>query len=172
MHEIVRGFRGEQRWIGRRRFQSLSVEFSSSDGAGCNRNHVRDLIVVSEERFFVLLEIALVARRQALQRREQPEQSSGDAAGFAANQFPGIRIFLLRHQAAAGGILVWQNDVRKFLRRKNYEVFCEPRKMCSDSREGKKIIEREVPVAHGIEAVRGNARKPQFARNGIAINRE
>ena len=51
------------------------------------------------------------------------EQGSGNAAGFATQEFPGIRIFLLRHQAAAGGIFVGNNDVGEFLRCEKDEIF-------------------------------------------------
>src|SRR5690242_1511218 len=38
------------------------------------------------------------------------------------------------------------------------------------SREREKIIEREVAIADRIEAVRGDARKTQLARNGVAVD--
>src|SRR5467141_2632351 len=172
LHEIVRGFGGKQGGIGRRSFQSVSVELRGSNSARRNREHVRNLIVRSEEGFFVFLEVTLITRRQSFQRREQTEQSAGDAAGLAANQFPSVGIFLLGHEAAAGGVFVGKNDVRKFLRRENYEVFRKARKMCGDSAEREKIIEHKVAVADGVETVRGDACKSKLARNRVAINRE
>src|SRR5437588_13092997 len=77
VHEIVRSFGGKQRWIGRRSFQSVGVELRRRDGARRNCEHVRELIVRGEEGFFVFLEITLITRRQALQRREQAEQRTG-----------------------------------------------------------------------------------------------
>src|ERR1700681_454799 len=44
--------------------------------------------------------------------------------------------------------------------------------MRRDARERKKIIEREIAVAHGIEAVRRNAGKAELARDGRAIDSE
>src|SRR5882762_8798079 len=172
VHEIVRGFGGKQGGIGRRNFQSVSVELRGSDSARRNREHVRDLIVRGEEGFFVFLEVALVTGGQALQCCEKTKQRTGDAAGLAADQFPGVGIFLLGHEAAAGGVFVGKNYVRKFLRRKNHEVFRESRKMRRDPRERKKIIEREVAIADGVETVRGHAGKSKLARNRVAINRE
>ena len=172
VHQVVGCFGGKQRGIGCRSFQSVGVEFCGSDSARSNREHVRDLIVRSEERFFVLLQVALVARWQAFQRREQTEQRSGDPAGFAADQLPGVWIFFLRHQAAAGGKFVGKNDIRKFLRSEEYKIFGEPGKMRSDAGEREKIVEREVPVADGVQAVPGHARKAELARNRVAIDGE
>src|SRR5467141_2798179 len=157
VHEIVRGFGGKQRGIGRRSFQSVSVELRGGDSARRNREHVRNLIVRGKEGFFVFLEVTLIARRQPFQGGEKSEKRSGDAPGFAANQFPRVGIFLLRHQAAAGGKFVGKNDVGKFLRSENHKIFREPRKMRRDPRERKKIIDRKVTVADGVETVRGDA---------------
>src|SRR5467141_3074621 len=132
VHEIVRGFGGKQRGIGRRSFQSVSVELRGGDSARRNREHVRNLIVRGEEGFFVFLEVTLITRRQSLQCCEKTKQRSGDAAGLAANQFPSVGIFLLGHEAAAGGVFVGKNEVRKFLRRENHEVFRKARKMRRD----------------------------------------
>src|SRR4029077_20678988 len=88
--------------------------------AGCRQRTCRDaqdgdhLIVSREERFLVLLQVALITRRQALARSEESEKRTIDAARFSANQLPRVRIFLLRHQAAASRILVGELDESEF----------------------------------------------------------
>src|SRR2546430_8959496 len=125
-----------------------------------------------EQGFFVFLEVTLVTRRQSFERHEQTEKSTGDTAGFAANQFPAIGIFLLRHKTAARRVLVGQDEVGKFLRCENHEVLGKARKMCGHPAESKQIIERKIAVADSIEAVRRDAGKSKLARNRGAINRE
>ena len=98
------------------------------------------------------------------------DQSSGDSAGFAAKEFPGVGIFFLGHQAAAGGIFIGEQYVAEFLRREEHEVFGEPRKMRGDAGEREKIIQREIAVADGVEAVCGGARKAELAGNDFAID--
>jgi hypothetical protein len=68
--------------------------------------HCERLIVRVEKRLFVLLEIALITRRQSLASRQQCEQRAVNPSRFSADQLPGIGIFLLRHQAASGGKFV------------------------------------------------------------------
>ena len=125
-----------------------------------------------EERFFVLLQIALVARRQAFAGGEKREERAVDAAGFAADQFPGVGIFLLRHQAAAGGVFVRQFDEAEFGRSEKDHVFGEAREMHGERRESEKKFEREVAVADGVKAIRRDARKSQIARQRFAIERK
>src|SRR5690348_17597415 len=106
-----------------------------------------------KEGFLILLKVALIASWQALESGEQADVCSSDLAGLATNQFPGIGIFLLRHEAAAGGVLVGQNDVREFLGCEDYEIFGETRKMRGDAGQREQIVERKISVADGIEAV-------------------
>src|SRR6266436_2310505 len=42
--------------------------------------------------------------------------------------------------------------------------------MRGNASEGKKIIQREVTIADGVEAVRGDARKAEFARDGLPVD--
>jgi hypothetical protein len=55
-----------------------------------------------EQRLLVFLQILAVPNRQALHRGQPSGQAADDPAGLAAHQFQGIRVLLLRHQAAAG----------------------------------------------------------------------
>ena len=42
--------------------------------------------------------------------------------------------------------------------------------MRGDAGKGEKIVEREVPVANGIEAVGGDAGEAEVARQGMAVD--
>ena len=44
--------------------------------------------------------------------------------------------------------------------------------MRGDACERKKIIERKVAIADGVEAVRGDSGKTEFARDGVAVDAE
>ena len=125
-----------------------------------------------EQRFFVLLQIALITRRQALAGGEKRDKRAVDAARLAANQFPGVGIFLLRHQAAAGGIFVRQFEKAELGRREQNHVFGQAREMHGQRRKREKIFEREIAVADGVEAVGGDARKTQIARQRLAVERK
>src|SRR5208283_4678856 len=95
----------------------------------------------------VFLQIALITAGQAFKDGEQSEKRGNDAAGFAADEFPGIGIFLLRHEAAAGGKFVGENDIGKRLGSEDDEVFREAGKMGGDGGQSKEVIERKIAVA-------------------------
>ncbi len=152
-HQVIRGFRGQQQRIGSSRAQTLGVEFCSGKRAGSDREHVCNLVMRGKQRFLVFLQVALVAAGQTLQRGEQRKQRTSDAAGFSADQLPRIGVLFLRHQAAAGGIFVGKNHIGKFLRGEHHEILSKAREMRGDAREREKIIEREIAIAHCIEAV-------------------
>src|SRR5262249_60751141 len=109
------------------------------------------------------LQVALVARWQPFQRRQQAEQGPGNASGFSAQQFPGVGVFLLRHEAAARGVFIKENHVGKLLGCKNHEVFRKPGEERGESSEREKIIERKIAIADSIKAVCRYTRETQFA---------
>ena len=96
-HEVVRCFCGKQGGIRGGCEQSVHVELCGREGARSNPQHVCNLVVGGKKSFFVFLQVALVAGRQPFQRCEQAEQRPGNASRLAANQFPRVGIFLLRH---------------------------------------------------------------------------
>src|SRR5579864_485005 len=67
-NKIIRCFGRQQRGIGSGGAQTLGVELRGSQRAGRDREHVRDLIVRGKERFFVFLQVALIAGGQAFER--------------------------------------------------------------------------------------------------------
>ena len=85
---------------------------------------------------------------------------SSQASGF----------FFLRHQAAARGVFVGQLDESRIRARRRGS--CPPtgaRDAWRASRE-RKVFEREIAIADRIEAVRGDARKAEIPREGLAID--
>ena len=127
--EVIGDFGGDQGRVLRRLAQARFAEFSGGQSCGGNFQHGERLIVGREKRLFVLLQIALITRGQALASGEKREEGAVDAARLAADQLPRIGVFLLRHQAAAGGIFVRQLDEAKLRRGEQNHVLGEPRKM-------------------------------------------
>ena len=90
------------------RASALSIYVRCRDGAGGYFDESKSLIVRGEDRLFIFLQIALITGRQSLERDEKRHQRAYEPASLAARQFPGIGIFFLRHQAAAGSVFVRQ----------------------------------------------------------------
>ena len=88
-----------------------------------------------EKRLLILLQIALVTRWQPLAGGEERKKRPVNAARFPANQFPGVRILLLRHQAAAGGVFLGQVEKTKLGRREEDHVLRKTREMHGERRQ-------------------------------------
>ena len=77
-------------------------------GHRCQRQHQR--VCGVEHLFLVFLHVLGIGQRQTLHHREQRHRRPQNAPQLGAQQFGGIGIFLLRHDAAARGPAVGQAD--------------------------------------------------------------
>src|SRR5689334_5956411 len=114
MDQVIGSVRCKQRWIRSSSAKPVRAKLRGHQSALCDPNHVFHLIVSAKERLLVLLQITLVTGWQSLQRGKEAEECRSDPSALAAQKFPRVRIFLLRHQAAARGIFVGKDDVREF----------------------------------------------------------
>ena len=98
------------------------------DGRGRVERHGERVLGV-EHRLLVLLQILVVAGRQALHRHQQAGEVADRAAGLAAHQLERIGILLLRHHAAAGGRRIGQLEEPELLARDQDEVLGDARQV-------------------------------------------
>src|SRR5262249_18163674 len=131
--EGVGEFRGEESRVLRGAAQTIGVEARLGDGARGNLQHGSNLVVGGKKSLLVFLQVALVARGQALERGEEAHERTDDAASFSADELPGIRILLLRHEAAARSVFLGQSDKGKFLRGEEDKIFGQAREMHGDT---------------------------------------
>lgn len=78
----------------------LGVHFEGED----------DGIDAVEERFLVLLKVAVVGEGEAFEGGEEGHEVTEEAAGFPTRDLGDVGILLLRHQGAAGGVGVGEGD--------------------------------------------------------------
>lgn len=71
------------------------------------------------------MQVAVVGHGEAFEECEEGDEVADEAGAFAADEFCGIRIFLLRHEAGACGEGIADLDEAKFCTRPEDEVFCE-----------------------------------------------
>ena len=64
----------------------------------------RELFDGVEQRLLVLLQVAVVAERQPLQRRQHPREVADQPAGLAPGQLGDVGVLLLRQHRRSGGI--------------------------------------------------------------------
>ena len=124
-----------------------------------------------EERLLVLLQVAIIGHRQALEQRERGDEMADDAGGFAARQLGDVGILLLRHQAGAGGVGIADADETELGRGPEDKVLGQAREMHREQRAGGVIFDDEVAVAdsvHRVFARRARSRVPSRRRRGRA----
>ena len=68
-----------------------------------------------KKKFFVFLQVSIVAQGKPFERGHDRQQMSVHAPGFSANQFGYVRVFFLGHHAAARTEAVRQFHEGKFL---------------------------------------------------------
>ncbi len=78
------------------------------------------------ERLFVFLVVLVVGQRLALHQGQQADQVAVDAAGLAAHQLRHVRVFLLRHDGAAGAETVGQVDKVELGAGPQHQLFADP----------------------------------------------
>ena len=106
-----------------------------------------------EDRRLVLLQVAVVGKRQALDRREQTGQAPDRSAGLAACELGDIGVQLLRHHRRAGGGVLAEPGEAELRRRPEHELLTDPGEV--DEADGRRVevVEREVAVGDRVERV-------------------
>ena len=82
----------------------LGQERRRGDHPGHRRQAERHLPDRVEQRLLVLLQVAVVRQRQALQRHQQAGEVADQPAGLAAHQLGDVGVLLLRQHRRAGGV--------------------------------------------------------------------
>ena len=106
-----------------------------------------------EERFLFILHVLVVRVGQTLEHGDERDQAACDAAALAPQQFGGIRILLLRHDAAARGQPGMLPDVPEFRGRPDDQVLARPADTDHQRRAGGEELDVEIAVAHCVDAV-------------------
>ena len=112
------------------------------------RQRQRHLVDGVEQRLLVLLEVAVVGERQALERGEQAGEVADEPTGLAPGQLGDVGVLLLRHHRAAGGVGVveaWRSRTRRVVHSTTSSPM--PREVHADQREGEERLGDEVAVA-------------------------
>ena len=124
-----------------------------------------------EERLLVLLEVAVVGERQALERREDRHQVAVDAAGAAAGELGDVRVALLGHDAGAGREVVREADEAELVARPEDDLLGETREVHHRRGGGGLELDDEVAVGDGVDAVAARRGETELAGDELAVDR-
>ena len=149
--------------------QAVGVEHQRGDHAGHGGQEQLQLLDRVEQRLLVLLQIAVVGQRKALERGQQPGQVADQAAGFAARQLCDIRVLLLRHDRAAGGERVVEGDVGELRRGPDDHFLGDPGQVDRRHREHERSLGGEVARRCAVDGVGRRLREAQLGRDRLRI---
>ena len=125
-----------------------------------------------EQAFFIFLHVFVIGHRQSFESSQHSHQMAYDPAGFAADQFAHIRVFLLRHNARPGTMRIVQFNEGKLGRRPENQFLAQPGQMNHQKRGKRQELHDVVPVADRVHAVLVDFGKFQFFGNHPPVDRK
>ena len=133
---------------------------------------IQDVLDRGKESGFVLLEIAVVGERKALEHRGQGDQRADRPAGPPPQELGDVRVLLLGHEARPGGDLVGEPHEAELRARPEDDVFAEPAQMdgCSDACECE--VEGKVAVGDRVHAVLGQDLEAKLPGDHAPVERQ
>jgi hypothetical protein len=120
-------------------------------------------------RGLVLLEVAVVAHRQALEHHQQRHERAVDAPRFAPQQLGHVRIPLLGHDARAGGVRLVERNEAEFGARPQHQLLRQPRQVHGQGGQRRQVLDQKVAIGHRVQAVAADAREAQQARHVLPV---
>ncbi len=118
-----------------------------------------DVATRGEHRRLVLLQIAVVRERQALDRREQAGQPADRGPRLPARELGDVGVQLLRHHRRARRGELGQPRERELGARPQHELLADAREMREQHRDRVEVVEREVAVGDRVERVAHRVRR-------------
>ncbi len=125
-----------------------------------------------EQRRLVLLQIAVVGQRQALDQHQQRLQAADHPGRLAANQLQHVRVDLLRHDRRPGAKGLRQLEEVELHGRPEDPLFRPSAEVLGDHRQAEGELQHEVAIARGVEAVGRHLLEAQPLGHVVAVDRQ
>ena len=132
----------------------------------------RDLVDRVEQRLLVLLEVAVVGERQALQRRQQAGEVADEAARLAAGELGDVGVLLLRHHRRPRGVGVVEPGEAELLARPQHPLLAEAGEVDADQGEVEQRLGDEVAIADRVERVGEHVGEAERRRRRRRVDRQ
>ena len=155
-----------------RRLHAVGHERRGGDHPGERGDGEVDLVDRVEQTLLVLLQVAVVRQRQALERGEQAGEVADQAPGLAAGQLGDVGVLLLRQHRRAGGERVVEHGEAELLGRPQHPLLADPREVHAHEREIEQRLGHEVAVAHRVERVVEHLREAEIGGVAGRVDRE
>src|SRR6185437_12445959 len=144
--------------------QSHETRRNLNTGAGCGSGMQHWLLR--------LLHVFVVGERQSFHGCNERYLAADEPRGFSPNQLQRVRILLLRHCAAAGGVCLRQFDEAILLGSEESELFSPAAQMDTQQRKHVYKFDHEIPITCRIHAVGRGFFKAKLAARDVPIQRQ
>ncbi len=125
-----------------------------------------------EQRLLVLLEVAVVGEREALERGQEPGEVADQAAGLAARELGDVGVLLLRQHRRPGAVRVGEAEEAELLAAPQHDLLAQTRQVHLGERGDEQRLGHEVAVGHRVERVVEPAGEAEVGGGGVGIERE
>ena len=131
-----------------------------------------DLVEGVEQRLLVLLEVAVVGEREALQRGQEAGEVADDTAGLAAGELGDVGVLLLRHHRRPRRPGVVEAHEPELVGRPQAHLLADAREVDGEQRDVEERLGDEVAVADGVEAVLEGGVEAEVVRRRRGVERQ
>ena len=105
------------------------VELGRREQPGDRAEREPALVERVEQRLLVLLQVAVVREREALQRGEEAGEVADQPPGLAPRQLGDVGVLLLRQHRRAGAVRVGEAQEAELLARPQHDLLAEARQV-------------------------------------------
>ncbi len=163
---------GQREALRRRGLEHLRPQGQRRDHAGDRGQQEQQLLHGVEDRLLVLLQVAVVGQRQALEHREQAGQVADEPAGLAAGQLGDVGVLLLRHDRRPGRPGVVEARPAELGRRPEHDLLPQPGEVDAEQRGGEAELRGEVAVADRVDRVVRGPVEAELGGDRVGVQRQ
>ena len=150
-----------------RHARGVEPEAGVGQGQDVERGGVR--IGLREDGLLVLLQVAVVRERQALEGREEPGQASDRGTGTTAHELAHVGVLLLGHHARARRDGVVELRPAELARRPEHELLPQAREVHEPQGRRVRQVAGEVAVRDGVEGVAEARLEVEVSRDTLGV---
>ncbi len=150
----------------------VEVERHRLEQSSERREHQADLVEGVEEGLLVLLQIAVVRERKALERGEDAGQMPDQPPRLCAHQLGHVGVLLLGEHRAPRRVSVVENREAELLGRPHDELLTEPGQVNPEQRQVEQRLCDEVPVGDRIEGVLEPCAEAEVGGHRVGVERQ
>ncbi|CVN93909.1 Uncharacterised protein [Streptococcus pneumoniae] len=148
---------------------ALRLELEGGDHPGDGGQQQLEGVRGVEDGLLVLLQVAVVGQRHALERGQQPREVADEAAGLAAGQLGDVRVLLLRHDRGPRGVRVVQRHEARLLGGPEDDLLRDAGQVDADHRGDPRELRVHVAGGGAVDRVPHGRLEAELGGHGVRV---